>query len=222
MGDNDPEEKWLQRTIDGCELAHRRLRITLGRIDDDAVRTPSRLAGWSIGHLLTHLARNADGHTRILEGAMKGEHLQQYAGGVESRNADIEAGAGRSAQELIDDAIDSFARLERVWAAMTPGAWDGHGLAGDEVRPCRQLPFFRWREVEVHHVDLGLGYEPSDWPEEYVAIELPAALRHLPDRLADHAARAGLLGWLTDRSGQPASLELGPWLAQPADYRLDG
>ena len=211
----------LQTAIDGCELAHRRLRITLGRIDDDAVRAPSRLPGWSLGHLLTHLARNADGHIRILEGAMRGEHLQQYAGGTESRNADIEAGAGRSAQELIDDVVDTFVRLERVWASMKPEAWDGYGMSGDEVRPCRQLPFFRWREVEVHHVDLGVGYEPPDWPEEYVAVELPAALRHVPDRLADHAARASLLGWLTDRGAQP-SLELGPWLARPVDYSLDG
>ena len=30
------------------------------------------------------------------------------------------------------------------------------------------LPFLRWREVEVHRVDLGLGYEPADWPAEYV------------------------------------------------------
>lgn len=217
-----PDDRRLQQSIDGCELAHRGLRITLGRIDDDGVRAPSRLAGWSIGHLLTHLARNADGHTRILEGAMRGEHLQQYAGGVESRNADIEAGAGRSAQALIDDVVDSFVRLERTWAKMTPEAWAGHGLASGEVRPCRQLPFFRWREVEVHHVDLGLGYTPSDWPEEYVAVELPLALRHLPDRLEDHARRASLLGWLTGRENQPVPLDLAPWLARPEEYGLDG
>ena len=27
--------------------------------------------------------------------------------------------------------------------------------------------------AEVHHVDLGLGYEPSDWPEDYVAVAGP-------------------------------------------------
>ena len=26
----------------------------------------------------------------------------------------------------------------------------------------------RWREVEVHRADLGLGYDRSDWPAEYV------------------------------------------------------
>ena len=34
------------------------------------------------------------------------------------------------------------------------------------------LAFARWREVEVHRVDLGLGYEPEDWPAEYVRLEL--------------------------------------------------
>ena len=27
-----------------------------------------------------------------------------------------------------------------------------------------RVPVARWREVEVHHVDLDMGYEPSDWP----------------------------------------------------------
>jgi len=30
------------------------------------------------------------------------------------------------------------------------------------------LPFRRWREVEVHLVDLGIGLTPADWPQELV------------------------------------------------------
>ena len=215
------DDRWLREAIDGCELAHRRLRVTLGHLDDDAVATPSRLPGWTVGHLLTHLARNAEGHARILEGARMGEHRQQYAGGDEQRNADIDAGAARSVQQLVDDVVDTFVRLERVWAEIGPEAWDGYGYSGDEVRPCRLLPFFRWREVEVHHVDLGLGYEPSDWPDPYIAVELPAALGRLPERLTDHASRAAVLAWLLDRGERPATVELAPWLARPSDYRMD-
>ena len=198
--------------IASCREAHRRLFDTLaglaGLDDDDLVRAPSVLPGWSRGHVLTHLARNADSHVRILDGAMRGESLEQYAGGVEERAAAIEAGAARSAAELADDVRSAAARLEDAWAAMTPEAWDGHGFARGRVWPCRGLPFLRWREVEVHHADLGLGYE---WPDDYLAHELPVALDGLPTRLPAIDDRRRLLAWLLGRADQPAGLALEPW-----------
>jgi maleylpyruvate isomerase len=205
----------LEELITGCTMSHRRLRHTLGQLDDDNVRQPSRLPDWTIGHVVTHLARNADSHVRILEGAMAGEHLEQYEGGPEQRTADIEAGAGRDAGSMLDDMISAFVRLEETWERMTPQAWEGWGLSRGNVWPCRQLPFARWREVEVHHVDLGFGYETSDWPEDYVALELSVALSGLLERLTDTATRNQVLGWLIGRAAQPASLELGPWRPGP-------
>jgi maleylpyruvate isomerase len=51
-------------------------------------------------------------------------------------------------------------------------AWSGHGvtIAGDMAM--RDMPFIRWREVAVHHADLGIGYTWSDWDDEYVRLEL--------------------------------------------------
>ncbi len=193
-----------------CTAAHRRLFATLGGIDDNACRCPSRLPGWTVGHVLTHLARNADSHVRMLEGASRGETLEQYAGGYDQRRADIESGAGRSAAVLVDDVTSSTARLERAWSAAPPEAWAGHGLARGRRWECRDLPFHRWREVELHHVDLGLGYEPADWPEAYVAEELPLALAGLPDRLqGDDGSR--LLAWLVGRAEPPGALRLDDW-----------
>jgi hypothetical protein len=34
------------------------------------------------------------------------------------------------------------------------------------------LPFRRWGETVVHHADLGRSYQPSDWPTEFVRLEL--------------------------------------------------
>jgi maleylpyruvate isomerase len=209
----------LDASIAGCQIAHRRLRLTVGGLDEETVRRPSRLAGWTIAHVLTHLARSADSHIRVLDGAIAGEHLSQYAGGDAERDAAIATGAARPAPDLEDDFVSSFARLEETWARMTPQAWDGYGLGLDTPRPCRHFPFFRWREVEMHHVDLGLGYEPSDWPEDYVASELRAALARLPDRIDDPADRARVLGWLAGRASQPHVL-LSPWLAAPGAYLL--
>jgi hypothetical protein len=55
------------------------------------------------------------------------------------------------------------------------------------------------RDVEVHHVDLDIGYLSSDWPTQFVEGELAKRLRTLPGR-ADHA---DLLVWLLDRARAP-------------------
>ncbi len=62
-----------------------------------------------------------------------------------------------------------------------------------------------WRNVEVHHVDLDIGYTATNWPPDFVEGELAKRLRSLPDR-ADHAE---LLAWLLGR-GTPPQL-FGPW-----------
>src|SRR5580698_3421583 len=86
--------------IAGCAAAHAALLADLDALTDDQARGPSALPGWSVGHLLTHIARNADSVVRRLEGAIRGEVLTQYAGGVAGRQADIDAGADRAADDL--------------------------------------------------------------------------------------------------------------------------
>jgi len=54
--------------------------------------------------------------------------------------------------------------------------WDRltRSVDGQEL-PARSVIFSRWREVEVHQVDLGLGYEPGEWPDDLVELWLPQA-----------------------------------------------
>jgi maleylpyruvate isomerase len=112
----------------------------------------------------------------------------------------------------------SAATLEAVWAQMTPQTWSRHGLnAENEIWPCAVMPWHRWREVELHHVDLGLGYMPADWPEAYVERELAISLSLLPERL-DGAAQRQLLAWLVGRAPQPSHLELAGWQSRPDHY----
>jgi maleylpyruvate isomerase len=203
--------------VDGCARAHARLLPTLEALDDDTARRPSLLPGWSVGHVLSHLARNADSHVGVLEAAARGEAVEQYPGGAAQRVADIEAGAGRSAADLRDDVLSAAGRLERAFAELPPETWEGNGLAGGIVWPCRTLPFHRWREVEVHHVDLGLGYTSGDWPADYVAWELPMALASLPDRLAGDPQRRAVLAWLLGRGDQP-TMDLAAWQARRENY----
>lgn len=133
---------------------------------------PSALPGWTRGHLLTHLARNADSLVRILEGVERGERRDQYVGGAAGRNAAIEAGAGRTWAELATDVRAASAALDAQMAGQR--RWDGEGVGGTGTAvPATDVPFRRWREVVVHRADLGdPAFTARDWPTEYVREEL--------------------------------------------------
>jgi maleylpyruvate isomerase len=196
--------------LNGARAAHRRLVDGVTGIDDDVVARPSLLPDWTVGHVLTHLARNADSHVRILEAAEQGKVVDQYPGGAEKRRADIEAGAGRSAADILDDLRVSCARLERTWDVMAPEDWSGHGRMTEGEVPVSDLPFRRWREVEVHHADLGLGFTWRDWSADYVAAELPRVLATVPERVPAATARQ-LAAWLLGRASQPDLAMIAPW-----------
>jgi maleylpyruvate isomerase len=197
--------------IEFGRAAHRRLIATVNGLDDGTVQSPSVLPGWTVGHVLTHLARNADGHARRLEGALRGEEVRRYPGGSAERELDIEAGAGRPARELAADAAGSAQRLEDVWTRSAEAGWPARDLlAGDKWRT-PESPWRRLREVEVHHADLGLDYGPEDWPEEYLRWELPRALDGVPGRIRDPGDARRFLAWVIGRRSDPGAFELDPW-----------
>src|SRR6266496_3912112 len=87
-----------------------RLLATAAALSDTQAREPSLLPGWTRGHVLTHIARNADGMVNLLHWARTGTQTPMYAS-PESRAADIEAGAGRPAAGLAADVRESAAAL---------------------------------------------------------------------------------------------------------------
>jgi maleylpyruvate isomerase len=194
-----------------CCDAHQRLLATVAGLDDATARQPSRLADWAVGHVLTHLARNADGHVRRLEGALRGEEVPRYGGGMDQRNREIEHGAYRPASQLVDDLANSAWRLEETWDRCERAGWPHADLLASDHWPTTGSPLRRLREVEVHHVDLGLGYEPTDWPRVYVDWELPLALKKVPQRLADPGDAQRLLAWLTGRA-DALTTRLNAWM----------
>ena len=152
-----------------------------GSWSDADVRAPSLLPGWSRGHVLTHIARNADGIAVTLEGALRGADVPRYPHGMAGRNADIEAGSGRSPGALIEDVRTSAARLDAVFARVLAAGPPVLTRTADKNTPLQWLGA-RWREVEIHHADLGRGYGPQDWPAAFVAHELPATAESLAER----------------------------------------
>ncbi len=210
----------LDRDVAGCADSHQRLLAMLDALTDSQARQASLLPGWTVGHVLTHVARNAESHVRMLEGAGRGEVLTQYAGGAESRNADIELGAGRSAADLVGDVRVTIYQLESVWARTTAQGWQGRGLSLMGELPMTDLVFRRWRETEIHRFDLGLGYAFADWPADYVRVDLarmtsqwasrkPMGLTNLPAAalaLSPHDRLAWLWGRLVVDGLQPAGI----------------
>jgi maleylpyruvate isomerase len=207
----DGEAHQAAVAIELCGPSHLRLMAAVRDVDDETARRPSLLPGWSVGHVLTHLARNADGHVRRLEGALRGEDIARYPGGKSQRDGEIEEGALRPAGTLAEDVARSAQRLEEVWSRCQALGWPNWHLLGDDHWPTTASPLRRLREVEVHHVDLGLGYRATDWPEEYVQWELPLVLEQLPQRLGRPEDARRLLAWLIGRAEAVEGLELDPW-----------
>jgi maleylpyruvate isomerase len=198
----------VERDRDGAVRAHAAVIATLEGLTDDQAARPSLLPGWTVGHVASHIARNADGHIRMFDAASRGQVAEMYPGGREQRTADIDAGARRPAAEIVADVITTVVRLEALWAAMPADAWAGRGvtIAGEETMA--DLLFIRWREVEVHHADLGLDFSWSEWDPEYVRLDLvrltmlwasrkPMGMTALPPEsmsVTDHQRLAWLLG----------------------------
>ena len=178
----DAEE--LDREIASCIGSERSLVEFVTGLDGVDPRLPSQLPDWTIGHVMTHIARNADGLLSMMDGGA------QYPHGRDGRNADIEAGAGRDWQVLVDDVTSRSAAVEVALRECTDWSGNVAMITGD--RPKGQIPLLRQREVEVHRADLGLGHGFADMPPDYVRRDLrvmgmlwsarmPMGLSPLPD-----------------------------------------
>jgi len=156
----------------------------IGGLPDADVRAPSLLPGWTRGHVLTHLARNAEGGTRLLNWARTGVPSYEYHS-VAARAAAIEQGAGRPAAVLVEDVRSSADGFSAAADGMPAQAWQRavRWTTGHEADAALIVPM-RLGEVLIHHVDLDIGYRPQDWPAAFVSNYLDraaTALRNHPE-----------------------------------------
>lgn len=163
----------MTRTLDetlawaGDGAAH--LRGLMARMGDDAFAAKSGLPGWSRAHLLTHIARNADGMINLLTWARTGVETPAYPS-VDARNADIDAGATRTPAAIRDDVVDSSDRLAQAVREMPEKAWTAtvRNVQGVEI-PAVDIPWIRAREMWIHAVDLDVGASLVDLPQPMLA-----------------------------------------------------
>ena len=205
----------VSHSLDQLAAATDRLLATATALSDAQAREPSLLPGWSRGHVLTHIARNADGMVNLLRWARTGTQTPMYAS-AESRAADIEAGAGRPAADLAVDVRESAAGLAVEAASMPDDAWTA------QVRALNGPPFpalgvleRRLSEVEIHHVDVAAGYSPGDWPGDFLSEALPRVA-------GSFAGRDDVPPCLAWAEGAKHPFRLGPEQASPPTVIIHG
>nr|WP_281257456.1 maleylpyruvate isomerase family mycothiol-dependent enzyme [Actinophytocola xinjiangensis] len=149
-------------------------------LDDRRMREPSLLPGWSRAHVVTHLARNADGLVNLLTWARTGVEHPIYASDAD-READIEEGAGRLAQVLHEDLLASSERFAVACERLSDSQWSASVTARNPVPfPASAIPGLRLFELWTHLVDLDVGFGFEDIPADLLEVATTSAVaRHL-------------------------------------------
>jgi maleylpyruvate isomerase len=220
--------------------ATERLIRTARTFDQDAVRGPSLCAGWTRAHVLSHVARNADGLANLLRWATTGVKTPMYVS-AEARAADIDTGAEQGPAEIVDDLTSAAERFSAAVTAVPDEAWErqvrmGPAAAGRTI-PARRVLWERLKELELHHVDLDADYAPEHWAPWFVDRALAETVRRFARRddvpdltlvvggvmerfgsggdVTITGAASSMLGWLTGRSAGD-SLSVEPPVPLPA------
>lgn len=153
------------------------LLATVDSLSSEEMAGPSRHPGWTLGHVVTHLARNADALSNLVDWAVTGQERAGYES-VEARDAAIEQGAQRNYKEIKKD----LAQASRTFAEKVQRLRGE--LAAEEVTlldhtiAARDLVALREYEVIIHHYDLGTVWtiEESDPEAQLDALEMAVSL----------------------------------------------
>lgn len=165
-----------------------RVISTAAALPDGALAAPSLLPGWTRGHVLTHLARNADAFVNLLTWARTGEETPMYAD-AGARDRAIEEGAARPPADQLDDLRSAADRLAEAVAELPPAAWAAQvAMRGGRVIAAAEIPWRRLVELRLHEVDLDAGVGWADLDAGFAARELAAVL----DGLCGHEGVAAV------------------------------
>ena len=109
----------LDRDLAGAARAHGAVIAALRLLTDHQVRQPSLLPGWTVGHVATHIARNADGHVSHARSGhpRRGRtHVSRRARAADRTTS--RPGRGDPRQRSPATSRPRAAQLEAIWAAM--------------------------------------------------------------------------------------------------------
>ncbi|MCW2767182.1 MAG: hypothetical protein JWO11_3141 [Nocardioides sp.] len=207
-----------QPVVDVLHDATQRLVRAVDGLVPEAWRGPSLLPGWTRAHVVAHLVLNAEGLAGALAGVVANRPTPMYAS-QEARDADIEELAGHAPGDLRDRLLASTTLFADALAAVPHDRWATtieRTAGSDRTFTAGGSVGMRWREVEIHHVDLASDYTRADWPRDF-GVHLVEAMTTRPGgprglvALATDVDRSWTLG-----DGGPvvsgSAADLGWWL----------
>jgi maleylpyruvate isomerase len=184
--------------------ASARLVRTVDGFHGDDWTSSSLLPEWSRAHVVAHVALNAEGMARALRGLVpdpEDDEPRTMYDSDERRGQDIADLAGQAPSEIRARLLGGMTNLVDAMDAVPADQWEARleRTPGGRTMRASALPGMRWRELEIHHVDLDAGYTRARWPLEFSEHLLDAmAKRVRPEhpfevRPSD-SARAWVLG----------------------------
>jgi len=159
----------LRQLNDQLDLGTQRLLDAARVLPEPDLRAPSLLPGWTRADVLAHLARGADAMRSLLAGARAGQQRP-----VRTSARDREVSAAQTPKDLVADLAASAMALRTVIRQLPNQAWSFRlEIADAEPFPAATLVTRRLVEVELHHCDLGIGYDAARWPASFAEMPLP-------------------------------------------------
>jgi len=171
-----------RRCLADVRTATERLDLAVADLNDERMHQPSLLPGWSRAHVITHLARNADALVNLFTWARTGVEHPMYASAAD-RDADIEEGADRLAQVVHEDLRAAGDRFAVAGERLADSQWLATVVGRTPVQfPAANIPTMRLFELWAHLVDLNVGFEFADIPDEQVESMLAVAVSRQIER----------------------------------------
>jgi maleylpyruvate isomerase len=180
-------------TLETITEAHQCLNEFVSSLSDEQLRSPSRLPGWTVGHVVAHVALNARAFERAARSAMASSPSTMYDS-VDSRNADIERHSTLTTTEATLLVSAACAAMEAVWGELFTGVDSGTFPAsildtqtatasGHPEFEINQIMLRRLREVEVHSIDCGIRTRSIDsWSSSFVDADIVSQFATVPRR----------------------------------------
>lgn len=144
------------------------LNRTVDALTDDELAQASLLPGWTRSHVVAHVTLNAEALAGVLDGCVRDRPVSMYPS-AEQRDADIEQLTGAEPTVLRRRLLTATTTFGNAVAGMRDRGWEGtfERTPGVPGWPIRLIPVLRWRELEIHHADLGTAYTHKNWPEAF-------------------------------------------------------
>ncbi len=223
--------------VDAIDEATNRLVRAVDGLSDEQYAEPTALPGWTRAHVVAHLALNAEALTGVL-GALAATEVGAMYPSPGARDAAIEELAAADPGTVRARMLAAGQVFAEAARRLPAEAWAGgfrRAAGTGAVLPATEVVAMRHREVEIHHVDLAIGYGPRDWSASFaesavdalrprapgvtlLATDLGRAWHAEPAEATVNGTAADLVWWLSGRGSAQGLTSNGGTLPQIEEW----